>query len=87
MGSTPRPEQFPVRSYRRPETAHWDAMVRQGSDCEFLHEYTGDGLCPVIINDVLGGADLVYKGKQCSFHIIGKLGWGSYSTVWLGRDM
>lgn len=86
MALTSQRKQYPVLR-QGSEPPGWDARILQGSNCEFLHEYTGSGLCPIVIDDVLRGSDLVHKGKLSSFRIIGKLGWGSYSTVWLGRDM
>lgn len=85
MGSALQREQCPVW---RPgsDSPGWAIAHLQGSDCEFLYEYTDNGLCPVLIDDVLDGLDLVLK-KPCSFKIIGKLGWGSDSTVWLGKEM
>lgn len=87
MASTPQPKQYPVKRRQNSPSPGWDTTCVQGSDCEFLHEYTDGGLCPVVVDDILTGSDLVHKGKPCSFRIIGKLGRGSYSIVWLGREM
>ncbi|EGC41060.1 conserved hypothetical protein [Histoplasma capsulatum var. duboisii H88] len=87
MEPTPQPKQYPVKKHQASDSPGWTTTLFQGSECEFLHEYTDSGLCPVLIDDVLGGSDLVHKGKACSFRIIGKLGRGSYSTVWLGREI
>lgn len=61
-------------------------------DCESLLAYENGGLCPIILGDVLSGVDILQKeegGKDevCSFKVLGKLGYGSYSTVWLGREV
>ncbi|DAA76494.1 TPA_exp: Uncharacterized protein A8136_0808 [Trichophyton benhamiae CBS 112371] len=55
--------------------------------CEGIREYSYGqaGLCPVLIGDILGGKNM-QDGKNCSFEVIGKLGHGSYSTVWLVRN-
>ncbi|KLJ08651.1 hypothetical protein EMPG_15915 [Blastomyces silverae] len=87
MEPTPQPKQYPVKKHQASDSPGWDTTLFQGSECEFLHEYTDGGLCPVLIDDVLAGSDLVHNGKPCSFRIIGKLGRGSYSTVWLGREI
>ncbi|KAK2811140.1 hypothetical protein FQN49_008488 [Arthroderma sp. PD_2] len=50
--------------------------------CENAYNYRPGGLCPVLLGDTLEGEDL-QKGTNCSFGVIGKLGYGSYSTVWL----
>ncbi|OJD21945.1 serine/threonine protein kinase [Blastomyces percursus] len=81
-----QPKQYPLKKRQYSDSPGWDTTYFQGSECEFLREYTDNGLCPVLIGDVLCGSDLVHLGKQCSFRIIGKLGRGSYSTVWLGRE-
>lgn len=86
MESTLHPKQYPVKKHQGSDSPGWDTMCLQGSDCEYLHEYTDSGLCPVLIDDILTGSDLVHEGKTCSFRIIGKLGRGSYSIVWLGRE-
>lgn len=73
MDSTIQRKQYPLM---KPGTSSpgWTIPHPQGRDCEFLRAYTDSGLCPVLIDDVLSGLDLVH-GKQCSFRIIGKLGW------------
>jgi hypothetical protein len=48
---------------------------------ELLKEYEDGGLCPIIIDDELGGNDLYDLKKKCLFRIVGKLGRGAYSTV------
>ncbi|EFE43922.1 hypothetical protein TRV_01301 [Trichophyton verrucosum HKI 0517] len=55
--------------------------------CEGIREYSYGqaGLCPVLIGDILGGKNM-QDGKNCSFEVIGKLGHGSYSTVWLVKN-
>ncbi|KKZ63268.1 hypothetical protein EMCG_02388 [[Emmonsia] crescens] len=87
MDPTLQPKQYPVKKHQASNSPGWGTTLFQGSECEFLHEYTDNGLCPVLIDDLLSGSDLVHKGKPCSFRIIGKLGRGSYSTVWLGREI
>ncbi|EER38187.1 conserved hypothetical protein [Histoplasma capsulatum H143] len=87
MEPTLQPKQYPVKKHQGSKSPGWDTTLFQGSECEFLRDYTDNGLCPVLIDDVLGGSDLIDEGKSCSFKIIGKLGRGSYSTVWLGRDI
>ncbi|EDN05817.1 predicted protein [Histoplasma mississippiense (nom. inval.)] len=86
MEPTLQPKQYPVKE-QGTSAPGWGTTNFQGSECEFLRDYTDNGLCPVLIDDVLSGSDLIDKGKSCSFRIIGKLGRGSYSTVWLGRDI
>lgn len=62
-------------------------------ECESLRSYENGGLCPVLLGDVLSGVDILQQGKEdgkeevCSFKVLGKLGRGTSSTVWLGRDM
>lgn len=58
-----------------------------GITVKSLFEYQDGGLCPIIINDILEGYDLFYKDMHHSFKIVGKLGRGAFSTVWLGKDM
>ncbi|OJD13973.1 serine/threonine protein kinase [Emergomyces pasteurianus Ep9510] len=87
MKPAPQPKQYPVKKRQGSKSPGWGTTLFQGSECEFLHEYTDGGLCPVLIDDVLGGSDLVHNEKTCSFRVIGKLGRGSYSTVWLGRKI
>jgi hypothetical protein len=86
LESDQQPEEFPVNRGRGSPSPGWNAALNQGSKCEFPRDYTNDGLCPILIQDKLGGEDLVHNGKECSFEIIGKLGRGAYSTVWLGRE-
>lgn len=86
MESTSETKQFPVKERQGTCSPGWGTSLFQGSQCEFLRDYTDGGLCPILIDDVLDGPDLIHNGKACSFKIIGKLGEGSYSTVWLGRE-
>ncbi|OAX85558.1 serine/threonine protein kinase [Emergomyces africanus] len=69
----PHSNQYPVNRHQASYSPGWGTTLFQGSECEFLHEYTDGGLCPVLVDDVLGGSDLVHEdeGKQCSFRIIG----------------
>ncbi|EZF10452.1 serine/threonine protein kinase [Trichophyton rubrum D6] len=62
----------------------WIQPYCDGEQCEPISEYSDGktGLCPVLLGDILEGIDL-QDGTECSFHVIGKLGHGSYSTVWL----
>ena len=90
MESTPHPKQYPVKIRQDSPSPGWATTLFQGSECEYLRDYTDGGLCPVHIDDVINGSDLL-RGEEdeertCSFRIIGKLGRGSYSTVWLGRE-
>lgn len=62
----------------------WKTRYCDGEDCEWLSAYNPGGLCPVVIGDVLSGPDILHDGEVCSFEVMGKLGHGSYSTVWLG---
>lgn len=65
---------------------YWTTTYLDGEYCERLVEYGPGGLCPVLVDDILSGQDLVHEGRRCSFKIIGKLGHGAYSTVWLSRN-
>ncbi|KAK2766912.1 hypothetical protein FQN54_006227 [Arachnomyces sp. PD_36] len=88
MGSTPPPKQkqYSVKERQGTSCPGWDTQYFQGSECEYLLDYNEGGLCPVHIDDVFDGSDLIHEGKPCAFRITGKLGRGSYSTVWLARD-
>lgn len=44
---------------------------------EKLAWYSHDNFCPVKIGDVF----------QSKYQVVGKLGYGGYSTVWLCRDL
>ncbi|KAI1936166.1 hypothetical protein LOZ12_005376 [Ophidiomyces ophidiicola] len=66
--------------------AGWETKYFDGSDCELLAQYTDGGLCPVLLDDTLGGENLLSRGQHCSFKVVGKLGRGSYATVWLVKD-
>ncbi|KAK2766858.1 hypothetical protein FQN54_006172 [Arachnomyces sp. PD_36] len=85
MESTSDPEQYPVKKTPAAGVPGWDTERFLGSECEYLTEYLDGGLCPIHIGDVLGGQDLL-DGEKRSFRVVGKLGRGSYSTVWLGKD-
>ncbi|GBF63658.1 serine/threonine-protein kinase [Trichophyton mentagrophytes] len=65
----------------------WVQEYCDGELCEGIREYSygQSGLCPVLIGDILGGKNM-QDGKNCSFEVIGKLGHGSYSTVWLVKN-
>lgn len=47
-----------------------------GIACEWAEEYRPGGLHPIQLDDVLDGR----------YRIMRKLGYGSFSTVWLGVD-
>ncbi|PGH06801.1 serine/threonine protein kinase [Helicocarpus griseus UAMH5409] len=87
MESTPQPKQYPVKTHGDLVSPCWIQTHLEGSDCEYLINYNEGGLCPVVMDDVLSGSDLIHGEKPCSFKILGKLGWGSYSNVWLGREI
>lgn len=65
----------------------WVSGLLDGSECEHLTDYGEGGLCPVLLGDTLSGQNLLHEKKECSFKVIGKLGAGSFSTVWLGREV
>ncbi|KAI2076298.1 hypothetical protein LOZ39_002865 [Ophidiomyces ophidiicola] len=64
----------------------WETEYFDGSDCELLAQYTEGGLCPVLLDDTLRGENLLCRGQHCFFTVVGKLGRGSYATVWLVKD-
>ncbi|EEP77487.1 predicted protein [Uncinocarpus reesii 1704] len=93
MGQTSLPPQPPAPYYPLKDDPNdpgpgWWFKGLSGEECERVTLYQHALLCPIIIGDILSGPDLLSKdSKQCSFKIIGKLGYGSYSTVWLGQDL
>ncbi|WEW61319.1 hypothetical protein PRK78_006809 [Emydomyces testavorans] len=80
-------KQYPVKPCRYTSDPGWIATRFEGSHCEKLIEYTEGGLCPILVDDMLEGNDLLHLGQHCRLKIVGKLGQGSYSTVWLGKDI
>lgn len=50
-------------------------------------EKLNNSLCPVVIDDVLNGLDIIHDDKPHAFKLLGKLGRVPYSTVWLRREM
>ena len=67
-----------VASINMTQEPRSDPVYLWQEDVENLERYCVGGYHPVRIGDVLS------KGH---YHIIHKLGYGSYSTVWLARDM
>ncbi|KAJ7469617.1 kinase-like domain-containing protein [Mycena latifolia] len=51
-------------------------------DLEDVNRYGPGGLYPVKMGDILGPENLPRQYK-----VFAKLGWGTYSTVWLARDL
>ncbi|EEP77357.1 predicted protein [Uncinocarpus reesii 1704] len=78
--------QYPVKRRKWDDYPGWTTSLADGPESEMLREYEEGGLCPIVIDDVLSGDDL-FSPQSYSFKIIGKLGWGSYSTVWLGKEL
>lgn len=86
--SSPNANQYPVKCFPAEPGSGWYPQLPDGMDCESLFAYEHGGLCPIIHDDILSGIDLLQQEQvSCSFQIIGKLGRGSYSTVWLGKDL
>lgn len=80
--------QYPVKRSRLDPGSGWFPKGGSGINCESLSAYEDGGLCPIVHKDILSGPDLLQQQRTtCSFKIVGKLGHGSYSTVWLGRDL
>jgi non-specific serine/threonine protein kinase len=73
MGSSP-PSTPPSRAPKDDERRFKDIT----SPCEWIEDYYPGGYHPVHLGDVFN--DGQYK-------VIRKLGEGSYSTVWLARDL
>ena len=78
------PKEYPIGS--RHPGVRWISGLLDGSDCEYLQDYQEGGLCPILLGDILSGQDLLGRQEPCAFEIVGKLGRGSYSTVWLGQN-
>lgn len=81
--------QHPVKVTRFEPGSGWYSKLPNGMNCESLLKYEDGGLCPIIHDDILSGQDLLqqHKTTTCSFTIVGKIGHGSYSTVWLAKDL
>ncbi|KAJ4075453.1 hypothetical protein NW761_013279 [Fusarium oxysporum] len=64
-----------------PSKAPWEdedfRFMRNGTACEWGEVYHPGGYHPVHLGDVI----------QERYHIMRKVGWGQYSTVWLAVDM
>lgn len=56
---------------------------------EHLTHYKPGGLHPVILGDILPkpGTCVSDPAKRARYHIIQKLGFGAFATVWLARDL
>ncbi|KAJ7111689.1 kinase-like domain-containing protein [Mycena epipterygia] len=55
-----------------------------GHDLEPSYCYEPGGLCPIKVGDILGPEGSTAPPR---YRIAAKLGYGSYSTVWLARDL
>ncbi|KMP03640.1 hypothetical protein CIRG_03332 [Coccidioides immitis RMSCC 2394] len=65
----------------------WRLRGLNGYHSETIEKYVHNFWCPIVVGDVLCGDNLLQPGQEpCSFRILGKLGFGAYSTVWLGWD-
>ncbi|EFW22650.1 conserved hypothetical protein [Coccidioides posadasii str. Silveira] len=65
----------------------WRLQGLNGYHSETIEKYVHNFWCPIVVGDVLCGDNLLQPGQEpCSFRILGKLGFGAYSTVWLGWD-
>ncbi|EWZ29539.1 CMGC/SRPK protein kinase [Fusarium oxysporum Fo47] len=64
-----------------PSKAPWEdedfRFMRNGTACEWSEAYHPGGYHPVHLGDVI----------EERYHIMRKVGWGQYSTVWLAVDM
>lgn len=64
-----------------PSKAPWEdedfRFTRNGTACEWGEAYHPGGYHPVYLGDVI----------QERYHVMRKVGWGQYSTVWLAVDM
>lgn len=66
------PEEYLIYSDRNPNIACWATRSYfDGSDCDFLSDYNEDGLCPIVLGDVLSGEDLVSKGSHALSRSLG----------------
>lgn len=79
--------QYPIKPLEYTPGPGWILAQTALDHSEVLLDYGDDGLCPIILDDVLVGHDLYEDGKTHSLKVVGKLGHGSYSTVWLVRDL
>lgn len=76
-------DMFPVFNVKQRYQPGWAPSSSANSgDCEYLTQYTRQGLCPLLIGDKISGWNLL-SGKRVSYIIVGKLGSGSFATVWL----
>lgn len=81
-------DQYLVKRHHQDPGYGWFPEAVDGMGCESILAYSHGELFPIVHDDILRGVDLLQQQKTtCSFRIIGKLGCGSYSTVWLGRDL
>ncbi|EGC46139.1 conserved hypothetical protein [Histoplasma capsulatum var. duboisii H88] len=80
---------FHSRVKRRPgsPTPGWFTRGPDGYNSESLSVYEHGDFCPVLLGDVKGGQDLLQNGNTISFKIVAKLGYGSFSTVWLAKNV
>lgn len=66
-----------IRSITANSTSLRGLIYHHQKDVEDLEAYRPGGYHPVLLSDIYG---------QNRYHIIHKLGYGSYSTVWLATD-
>lgn len=68
-----------------------DAFFFLGDEarCESPSKYKPGGLHPVLIGDVLPKPTTCVSdaSKPAQYHVLLKLGFGAFSTVWLARDL
>ncbi|KAF8216879.1 kinase-like domain-containing protein [Mycena galopus ATCC 62051] len=55
-----------------------DFVFADDENCETTSAYTAGGLCPIRLGCALGSPP--------RYHVLGKLGHGSFSTVWMAHD-
>ncbi|KAK9769112.1 putative Serine protein kinase [Seiridium cardinale] len=67
----------PTPSSRAPNDHEW-RFKKMTSPCEWIEDYRPGGYHPVHLGDIF---------KDGEYKILRKLGEGSYSTVWLARDL
>jgi hypothetical protein len=67
-------------SMSAPEAAQY-YVFNDAEDYESISRYTLGGLCPIQLGSILGPPQAAPQ-----YRIVGKLGHGAFSTVWLDHD-